>query len=168
VGLFIMPKTLTDSDLLKRIDPEGGLKACWQWTSTKTNMGYGVFSRHYKNQLAHRWSYEFHNGIKLSKDFVVRHTCDNPLCCNPMHLLIGTQKENIQDAYDRNRRVHPWKISKEILFKIYSLKEKGLMNKDIAQQLNISRQVVSKYLRFKREVPLDWQENLDGLIRFEK
>jgi len=85
-----------------------------------------------------------------------------------MHLLIGTQKENIQDAYDRNRRVHPWKINKEILFKIYSLKEKGLMNKDIAQQLNISRQVVSKYLRFKREVPLDWQENLDELIRFEK
>lgn len=163
-----MPKSLTNLDLLKRIDPEGGLKSCWEWTSTKTNMGYGVFGKYYKNQLAHRWSYEFHYGVNLLKNFVVRHTCDNPLCCNPTHLLIGTQKENIQDAYDRKRRVHPWKITKAILFEIYFLKEKGLMNKEIAKQLHISRQVVSKYLRFKKEVPLDWRENLDELLHLEK
>ena len=85
-----------------------------------------------------------------------------------MHLLLGSQQENIQDAYNRKRRTHPWKISKDVLFQIYKLKEQGLMNKDIAAQLNISRQVVSKYLQFKKTVPVDWQDHLDQLLRFEK
>jgi DNA invertase Pin-like site-specific DNA recombinase len=82
--------------------------------------------------------------------------------------LIGTQRENVQDSYNRHRRVHPWKISRDVLAQIYTLKEQGLMNKDIAARLNISRQVVSKYLRFKKEVPQDWRCLLDQLLCLEK
>ena len=36
---------------------------------------------------------------------VVRHTCDEPACVNPKHLIKGTQKENVRDAIERNRHV---------------------------------------------------------------
>lgn len=35
---------------------------------------------------------------------VVRHSCDQPLCCNPLHLEMGTQLENLRDQIRRKRR----------------------------------------------------------------
>jgi hypothetical protein len=32
-----------------------------------------------------------------------RHTCDNHWCINPDHILGGTQKDNIQDMWERGR-----------------------------------------------------------------
>jgi hypothetical protein len=162
-----MPKPLTTENILSRIDAEGGINSCWPWLGTYLNNQYGIVGIRSKIMLAHRWSYEHHKE-KIPVDNVVRHTCDNPSCCNPLHLITGTQGENIQDAYDRKRRIHPWKISKETLYKIYDLKEKGLMNKQIAAELFISRQVVSKYLNFKKEVPEDWRCRLDQLLSHEK
>jgi hypothetical protein len=34
---------------------------------------------------------------------VIRHTCDNPRCINPKHLLIGTRADNNRDRADRGR-----------------------------------------------------------------
>ncbi len=52
--------------------------------------------------FAHRLAYKMFNG-ELRDDLVVRHTCDNPPCVNPEHLLIGTNKDNTQDAVSRGR-----------------------------------------------------------------
>lgn len=54
-----MSKTLTTFELLSKIDAEGGLACCWPWLFAKTKFGHGVFTRHKKIQLAHRWFYEF-------------------------------------------------------------------------------------------------------------
>lgn len=35
---------------------------------------------------------------------MLRHACDNPLCCNPDHLLTGTQQDNINDKVARGRQ----------------------------------------------------------------
>lgn len=40
---------------------------------------------------------------QLNQGEIVRHKCDNPICCNPDHLLLGTQLENIQDRDKRGR-----------------------------------------------------------------
>lgn len=54
------------------------------------------------NARAHRVSYVIHNG-DISKGLIIRHTCDNPSCVNPDHLLAGTQKQNAEDRAYRNR-----------------------------------------------------------------
>jgi hypothetical protein len=45
------------------------------------------------------------HGVEAIKGKVVRHTCDNPICVNPEHLLLGTQAENMQDCVDRGRHI---------------------------------------------------------------
>lgn len=71
---------------------------CWPWTRAKNNLGYGQIAypkgvRHYAHRLV----------VRAVKGEVIRHTCDNPPCCNPAHLLKGTQAQNLQDMRDRGR-----------------------------------------------------------------
>lgn len=81
---------------------------CWWWVAkAKHPYGYGRVSFGRKIQVkAHQAVYALVNG-PIEPGKVVRHSCDNPGCCNPKHLLIGTQKDNSQDAVWRNRAVAP-------------------------------------------------------------
>lgn len=75
---------------------------CWNWRGVKNNSGYGRFSMCGKWIPAHRLSYSLIKG-DISEEHVIRHTCDNPSCCNPHHLLVGTHAENSGDAVARGR-----------------------------------------------------------------
>jgi len=75
---------------------------CWKWQGPKQSRGYGEIGWGNKKYLAHRISYMIFKG-EVSRDQVVRHTCDNPSCVNPNHLLIGTQRDNMIDMVNRNR-----------------------------------------------------------------
>ena len=80
--------------------------ACWKWSGKKNN-GYGVLSKGSKKDgyfLAHRFSWELHNKQSIPDGMFVMHKCDNPECCNPEHLIIGTPKENTQDMIAKGRR----------------------------------------------------------------
>lgn len=58
------------------------------------------------NPMMHRVVYCQHHGIPLDaiEGLVVRHTCDNPRCINPDHLLIGTHQDNTNDKVSHNRQ----------------------------------------------------------------
>lgn len=83
---------------------------CWPWTGAKASKGYGHGYRHRnchrQHFYAHRSAYEAVNGDGSASGLVVRHKCDNPPCCNPAHLEIGTNLDNSMDAWARGR-MHP-------------------------------------------------------------
>lgn len=43
------------------------------------------------------------SGTKIPEGEVVMHTCDVRRCCNPKHLVVGTQANNIDDMVRKNR-----------------------------------------------------------------
>jgi len=78
---------------------------CWQWTASTDRDGYGRFKIDENNCKAHRVALALDDGeIKRLDEFgIVRHSCDNPACCNPAHLREGTQKDNMRDMSERGR-----------------------------------------------------------------
>ena len=80
---------------------------CWNWIGS-LNRGakrqYGTIKVNGKPVAAHRFSWEFYNNSKIPDEMIVMHKCDNPKCVNPMHLRIGTHKENMEDMVSKNRQ----------------------------------------------------------------
>ena len=76
---------------------------CLEWTGRKTAKGYGqvVISR--RDARAHRIAFTLAKG-PIPEGMMVLHSCDNPPCCNPAHLRIGTAADNWADVIARNRR----------------------------------------------------------------
>ena len=79
---------------------------CWNWTAyIKPDTGYGQFrlgGRLSKRLPAHVVAYILVKG-NVPAGKVVMHTCDNTVCCNPSHLKVGTQKENVDDMLAKGR-----------------------------------------------------------------
>ena len=78
-------------------------KDCWEWTGVKNQDGYGRVRVNGKLLSAHRVVYAQLYG-PIPEGLNVLHNCDNPGCVNPTHLRLGTQTDNLHDAYDRERR----------------------------------------------------------------
>jgi len=77
---------------------------CWNWTRGKDGGGYGVFfSCKYGREKTHRISY-MENFGDVPEGMFVCHTCDNPSCCNPEHLFLGSNQDNIDDKVRKNRQ----------------------------------------------------------------
>lgn len=87
----------TEERFWNKVDRSGD---CWTWTAGRDGAEYGQFRYEGKNIKAHRVSFFLSNGYWPR---VIRHSCDNPPCVNPAHLLDGTYKENSDDVYNRER-----------------------------------------------------------------
>lgn len=77
---------------------------CWPWLHKfKTSNGYGRFKlKNNKSIIASKYAYQISFG-DIPEGLEIRHKCDNPICCNPHHLELGTRKDNMQDASKRKR-----------------------------------------------------------------
>lgn len=89
--------------------------ACWPWRRARFENHYGAFAVGKTNFRASRVAYFLAFRIDPS-EYLVCHTCDNPPCCNPKHMFLGTTADNAMDmkqkgraaAGDRSgRRLHP-------------------------------------------------------------
>lgn len=87
-----------------KVDKSGGDDACWNWIASRQERGYGQMRWQGKLQQASRISYELANGV-FPAELEVLHSCDNPPCVNPKHLLLGTHRDNMVDRERKGRNV---------------------------------------------------------------
>jgi len=89
------------------------MTGCWIWTgATRGNNHYGAIKiSQTKSVLCHRLSYEMYKET-IPSSMKVLHTCDNPLCCNPNHLVLGTQLDNIKDRDMKGRQRNKSSVKK--------------------------------------------------------
>lgn len=85
-----------------KIDRSGGPAACWPWIAGHNRDGYGSFRVDDHTELAHRVAWAEANG-PVPDGMDVLHTCDNPPCCNPRHLFLGTAADNARDSVAKGR-----------------------------------------------------------------
>lgn len=125
---------------------------CWEWqTRSRHEHGYGTFNPGADTGVvkAHRFAYEIANG-ELPIGGVVRHTCDNPPCCNPSHLVGGTQAQNVADMHERGRRKYVSRFTDEQVIEIHSRCGSGESPSNLAREFGISASYASLIANGKR------------------
>lgn len=78
---------------------------CWEWLRARTKNGYGHLEVGSKQWYAHRYAWTLFYG-PIPDGLAVLHHCDNPPCCRPDHLFLGTQADNVADRNAKGRTSH--------------------------------------------------------------
>jgi predicted XRE-type DNA-binding protein len=124
---------------------------CWIWKAATTN-GYGVFHA-FGESKAHRVSYRYFVG-DIPEGMVVCHTCDNPLCVNPTHLFLGTQRDNMQDMISKGRHCKQKLFAEDIesIRQLYA--ETDLSQYKLAEMFGVSQNHICDIVNMKKWVDL--------------
>jgi hypothetical protein len=127
-----------------------GLDDCWNWVAGKSYNGYGRFRFNGRTGRSHRYIYEITRGV-LPVNSVVMHSCDNPACCNPAHLALGTCADNMKDMRKKGRE--RWAVGEGVggakltAEQIISIRSDGRFQKNIAAELGVSQATISRVKR---------------------
>lgn len=89
-----------------RVDMSGGPDACWPWITANKVYRYGRAWFCGRLHGAHRLAWELERGAIPGGLFVL-HACDRSLCCNPSHLFLGSQADNLRDMMAKGRARPP-------------------------------------------------------------
>jgi len=136
------------AERLRTYAPERAPDECWEWTRA-LNKGYGVIAiGKSKMRGAHIVAWELATGQKLPSGMVVRHTCDNPPCTNPAHLVVGTHGDNVADRLEHGKPTKgedhsQAKLTDGAIREIRRLRAAGIYQRVIAEQFGISQANVS-------------------------
>ena len=117
---------------------------CLEWRGSISTNGYGYITFHGKQQLTHRVAWLLTHG-DVPKGGHILHKCDNPCCCNPAHLFLGTHADNMRDKAIKGR-VNTTKLNVEQVLKIRKL---DLSIKEIAAMYGVDRSTISLIRRRK-------------------
>lgn len=98
--------TADEARFWSKVDRDG---ECWQWTASRYPKGYGAFGLDGRMVRAHVVAFALATGTwpDWTKREQVCHRCDNPWCCNPEHLYLGSDKSNAVDRTQRERGYVP-------------------------------------------------------------
>jgi len=126
-----------------------GENDCWLWTaSVLGSMGYGAFSvgRKIENKIvfAHRVAWVLTNGT-IPTGMKVCHHCDTPKCCNPKHLFLGDQFDNMRDCSLKRRQAR--KLEEEEVLEIRRRHSVGEKKETLAKEFGCSKQNIGYVVR---------------------
>jgi hypothetical protein len=125
---------------------KGEPNECWEFFGARHYKGYGEFRVGSSKQKAHRIAWTELIG-PIPESMHVLHKCDNPPCCNPAHLFLGTDADNRKDMLKKERY---GKLSFKQAKEIRNLYETGLTHQEIADLFNVSRTTISDIIRAER------------------
>lgn len=153
---------LTEKDKLRFWKLVDKTEYCWNWNSCTKN-GYGRFCLSGKDYPSHRVSWTIENG-NIPESLCVLHKCDNPSCVNPIHLFLGSHKDNMMDMENKGRGNHPHgdnhparknphylkrgesnpksKLNEEKVRRIRTLRESGIGYREIATEYGVTKAAV--------------------------
>jgi hypothetical protein len=136
---------------------------CWEWNRGKTSRGYGAFSCGKQTPLrsSHRLAWEIFNG-PIPAGLFVCHKCDNPPCCNPDHLFLGTNSDNILDSMAKGRSKgpppgyktrgedhHAHKITEGVVHAIRAAAATGFRGFEICKITGLPKSIVNRVISRK-------------------
>lgn len=150
-----------------------GPSECWPWQGAvfQIGMGYGQFQFEGRPHSAHRIAWLLTKGPIPAGSRVLHH-CDNPPCCNPVHLFIGSNADNMKDMASKGRarpyrggvfgdrngtrtkpesrprgEAHPRAVLTESqVLELRRLHREGVRQIDLGRRFGLSRDVVSKII----------------------
>jgi len=154
-----MPQAIKDKESIshrKKIEWKIDERGCHICVSHKPSCGgwhpmiFRTINGTPKRQRASRYIYEQKYG-EIPKGMSVRHTCDNPLCINPEHLILGTNDDNIRDKVMRNRQtkgeaVNTAKLTEQEVIEIINSKNK---TKELMRKYGVSKTCINLIRRRK-------------------
>jgi hypothetical protein len=126
---------------------------CQEWQGARDRRGYGTMRRGKRDRKAHRFAYERAFG-PIPPGMVVCHRCDNPPCCNPEHLFLGTNAQNTADCVSKGRQARGAKnanakVTDHIVRQIRRLCSEGMTQDAVAAMFGIAQTTVSKIVIHK-------------------
>lgn len=139
--------SLTLEIVMKSVDVGETPDSCWTWTGRTNRDGYGeIGGRQLTTPMVHRIVWRLVNG-SIPASMKVLHRCDNPPCCRPDHLFLGTTQENVADMVSKGRQSRGMsrpnvKLSDEHVRQIRMLLQQGVCRKDIARIFGVCRSTV--------------------------
>jgi len=124
---------------------------CWIWKG-QPSFKYGSLSTNGKPKSAHRASFELFNG-HIPKGKVLLHACDTPACFNPEHLILGTQKDNMDDMRAKGRQKckigEDSRASKLTNAKVREIRNSMLKNSVLAKMYEVTQPCIHSVLSRK-------------------
>jgi hypothetical protein len=121
-----------------------GMNDCWLWAGgTSRNKKHR--RPYFRNEPAYRYIYKRCVG-NLSQSQLLCHKCDNPMCVNPRHLFVGTQRDNMQDAIAKRRPVGRPRKDHPLAAKMKQMAARGATQYAIAKRLGVDHSTVRWHL----------------------
>lgn len=150
-GLTSRKMSMTPIQRLQRRLKTNENTGCWEFQGARVKEGYGQIKFDGVNYRAHRLSYSLFVG-EIPDGMHVLHKCDNPPCCNPDHLFLGTDAANTQDKIEKGRcpkgeTLPQTKVTSEVKSGMRRLKAQGLSNQKIGDLLGVHGMTVSRHLK---------------------
>jgi hypothetical protein len=122
---------------------------CWLWTGWCNASGYGVIKVNGCTVGTHRLAWIFYKD-EIEDDMQVLHHCDTPPCCNPEHLFIGTNADNVRDRHTKGRTAPKHgtlngraKLTEDDVRLIRKLSSEGKTRVEIASMYDLTPEAIS-------------------------
>lgn len=144
---------------------------CWHWQGWLNRQEYGEYNVNGNKYLAHRIAFKLHND-KDPLGLLVLHKCDNPSCCNPHHLFLGTDYDNILDMINKGRnnrnRGHKSRFNQQDINKMIELRKECKGYKEIAKVFNVTDSTISNILNKEQKTTNKFVGDFDTKLYRQK